>query len=534
MSRSLNILGSGTAIGAALLLAACHPSADSGTDGNALALPALPATLPLTAGSATAPAYAPAADALPAAPRLRTVRVADPRDAYAYADDAWDFGDTVFDAPPDYGFDYAGIEPWAWQGYDQSLVFVEPIDDGYRYYYYRPGADEPYFIRDPYYGYGYDGDQLAVVYGPGGAILPYDDYGPRLDYAARYMARARDLYAASRERDRRSVNAANWAARAAVIAAAQSRWSAERARQDAWRDYHQRVAATADRHWQEERVRRQADAQRFAAWRQDDYRAPPPPRVIPAAWQQARWARDDRHYVPLPARQPNVPSRRAQDQATAQQADRQRAIAQQQQRVAVDQARQQQVLAQQQQMRAQHDQQHAGEMARIQAGRAAQQAEEQQRAAQRQQAQAQAQRGQVQAHQAQRAQADAARQAQASAREQAGAAQAAARDQSRVRARAADQQRVEAERQTRGQAEAQARAQAQAARAQARGQAEAQARAQAQAQAARAQAQAAQAQARAARVQPPRPAPEAPHPQPAPQQHGGGGGNPGHGDRHHG
>ncbi|MDB5707931.1 MAG: hypothetical protein JWL96_1, partial [Sphingomonas bacterium] len=464
MSKSLKILWSGTAIGAALLLAACHPGNQSNADGNSYALPALPATLPLAAGAATAPTYAPSADALPAARRLRTVRVADPRNAYAYADDAWDFGDAIFDAPPDYGFDYAGTEPWAWQGYDQSLTFVEPINDGYRYYYYRPGADEPYFIRDADYGYGYDGDQLAVIYGPGGAILPYDSYGPRIDYASRYLARARDLYAASRERDRRAVNAANWAARAAAISAAQSRWAGERARQSGWRDYHQRVAPVADRHWQEERVRRQADAQRFAAWRQTDYRAAPPPRVIPAAWQQARWARDNQRYVTLPARQQAAglrdagaeQQRRAQDQATRQQADRQRAFGQQQRQadaqVEAAQRQQQQTLVQQQ-LRAQHEQQRAGDMARIQADRAGRQAAiGQQRAqmqarhdTQPQQAQGQARDTQRAQMQAQRAQADAARvQAQAGAREQARAAQAAARGQARAQEQAAGQAQQQA------------------------------------------------------------------------------------------
>jgi hypothetical protein len=559
MSKPLNTLWGGTAIGAALLLTACHPGDQSSADGNSFALPALPATLPLAAGAVTTPTYAPSADALPAAPRVRTVRVADPRDAYAYVDDAWDFGDAIFDAPPDYGFDYAGVEPWAWQGYDQSLTFVEPIDDGYRYYYYRPGADEPYFIRDPDYGYGYDGDQLAVIYGPGGAILPYDNYGPRIDYASRYLTRARNLYAASRERERRAVNAANWAARAAAISAAQSRWAAERARQSAWRDYHQRVAPVADRHWQEERVRRQADAQRFAAWRQTDYHAAPPPRVIPTAWQQARWARDNQRYVALPSRQPAAglrdasveQHRRAEAQAARQQGDRLRDFGQQRRAAAQEaeaaQRQQQQALAQQQ-ARALHDQQRAGEMARVQADRAARQAAAAQRQAtspqqhdvQRQHMQEQArdaQRAQMQARQAQRVQTDTARaQAQAGAREQARAAQATARDQARVRAQAADQAQMQAQRQARGQAEAQARAQAQAARAQAqqqaRGQAEAQARSQAQAARAQmqAQAQAARAQAQAARAQaqPARPAAQPPRPQGAPPQHGGGG-NPDHG-----
>src|SRR3546814_13319776 len=49
-----------------------------------------------------------------------------------------------------------------------ALPIFEPIDDGYRTYYYQPGAAEPYFIRDPYYGYGYSGGTIAVIYGPDG------------------------------------------------------------------------------------------------------------------------------------------------------------------------------------------------------------------------------------------------------------------------------------------------------------------------------------------------------------------------------
>ncbi len=483
------------------------------------------------------------------------MRVADPRDAYAYADDAWDFGDAIYDAPPDYGFDYAGVEPWAWEGYDQSLTFVEPIDDGYRYYYYQPGADEPYFVRDPDYGYGYDNGQLAVIYGPGGAILPYDSYGPRIDYASRYLARGRDLYAVSRERGRQSVNAASWAARAATISAAQSRWASERARQSAWRDYHQRVAAEATRHWQPERTRRQADAQRFATWQRSDYRAAPPPRVIPAAWQQARWAQDDHRYVALPARQSAAPLRvagagqpRPPDQAVPQQVEQQRAFGHPQQAAAAAAAaaavaavaikHQQQRALVQQQAGAHQAQQRAAEMAHTQADRAMRQATAGQKRMmlqpqlnpQRQQAQVQAQAReaqhmQLQAHQAQAGALRA--QAQAGAREQARAAQAARAGQARAQAQvqAAGQARARAEQQAhaqavRGQAEALGRARAQAAQAQA----------QAHVQAARVQAQAARAQIHAApppRAQPAaHPPAAAPRPAAAPPQHGGA---PGHG-----
>ena len=264
----------------------------------AAAPPALPATLPLDASPSTAWPTAPEVAALPEARPVRTVRVANPRDYYGYADAAYDYQRVLGDAPPDYYFDYDGADPWAWEGYDQSVVFLEPVDDGYRYYYYRPGADEPYFVRDPYYGYGYDDGQLAVVYDSYGGVVPYSDYGARLDYAGRYLARGRDLYLASRRGDRRAVSAANWAARSAAISAMQARWYATRDRQPQWRDYSNRVSATQANYWREEGIRRQADARRFAAWRDDSFRSPPPPRAIPATWSSASWARDQKRFLP--------------------------------------------------------------------------------------------------------------------------------------------------------------------------------------------------------------------------------------------
>lgn len=260
--------------------------------------PALPATLPLATGPSTAWPTAPEVAALPEARPVRTVRVANSRDYYGYADAAYDYQRVLSDAPPDYSFDYDGSDPWAWESYDQSVVFLEPVDDGYRYYYYRPGADEPYFVRDPYYGYGYDDGQLAVVYDSYGAIVPYSDYGARLDYAGRYLARGHDLYLASRRADRRAVNAANWAARSAAISAAQARWYALRERQPQWRDYSNRAGPSQATYWREESIRRQADARRFAAWQNASFRTPPPPRAIPATWTSASWARDQKRFLP--------------------------------------------------------------------------------------------------------------------------------------------------------------------------------------------------------------------------------------------
>lgn len=299
------------ALATALATAACNKpdAAEQLTAANSAApLPALPATLPLATGTASAPRYAPPVSALPAAQPVRTVRVADRRDDYAYADDAYAFNQALGDAPPDYGFDYGGTEPWAWQGYDNSRVFVEPVDDGYRYYYYRPDADEPYFVRDPDYGYGYDNGALAVIYAASGAVLPFADYGPRLGYASRYLARGEDLYRASRGNERRAVIAANWAARQDAIAASRDRWAAAASRQAGWQAYRARVADQQAQHWAQEAQRRDADAHRFATWHDDGFRGAPPPRAIPAAWQQASWAQDQARYRPAGDRAERTPA----------------------------------------------------------------------------------------------------------------------------------------------------------------------------------------------------------------------------------
>ena len=282
------------AVAAALPLAACNPLDPA--DQSAEALPPLPATLPLAPGEVRAPVFAPAAEQLPYVEPIDAVRVADPDEYYAYADDAWSFADALGYAPPDYGFDYDDVEPWAWQGYDDSLMFVEPLEDGYRTYYYRAGDDAPYFIRDPYYGYGYDDGRLAMVYAADGAIIPYHYYGPRLYHASRYYARGRQLYGAAHRR--RPVIAGEWEARRVPLLAAQSRWGMARERQQPWQAYHAHTAAREARYWREERARRNAEAVRFAAWREQDFSTPPPPRAIPANWHRADWARDERLFSP--------------------------------------------------------------------------------------------------------------------------------------------------------------------------------------------------------------------------------------------
>ncbi|MCI3180599.1 hypothetical protein C5708_10055, partial [Caulobacter sp. CCUG 60055] len=389
------------ALAAALALAACEKPAQ--TPPPAAAAPPPPA-LPLTAGPETPPAPAPAVKRLPAAPPAKVTRLARPQDRYAYLDQAYAMNDSLADAPPDYGVDYGGDRPWVWRGRDDSMRVVEPVDGGYRYYYYRPGADYPYLVRDPQYAYGYSGDQLTVVYDAYGRPLP-DDYAYRqAEDAGRYLARARALYQASLDNDRRSVAAANWAARRAEMAAERAAWAEQQSRDAEWRAYHAAHEAEEQAYWRDERMQREAAANRFAAWRQANYQGPPPP----PAWapppprpadNPARrllpWAFGDRNRPPPPQAVAFDANRQAAqaaaERAQADRAQADRAQADQARRLADEQRAQQAQAAQQAQQQ------------RLQQMQAQRQAEAAQRV-QAEQQQARQMQAQRQAEQQQRAQ----------------------------------------------------------------------------------------------------------------------------------
>jgi hypothetical protein len=285
------------ALGALVPLAACN-QADRAQTSPAHRQPDLPATMPLALGDERPLTYAPAAQDIPRVRRIPAARIARPDDYYAWADDAWDYYDALGYAPPDYGFYYDDIEPWAWQGYDDSMLFVEPLAYGYRYYFYRPGEDYPYFIRDPDWGYGYDDGRLAVIYDASGALIPYDRYydGPWLDYASSYYNRGYRLYQASIERH--PVLAANWYQAQPVLTLASTDWSQDLWQQPQWQAYHQRALAPRESYWQPERERRQAEAVRYAAWQEGGFQTAPPPRAIPRNWKRADWARNERWFAP--------------------------------------------------------------------------------------------------------------------------------------------------------------------------------------------------------------------------------------------
>lgn len=261
----------------ALALAACHPSAQEVASGNdqTQALPPL-AGGAASEGVAASSARAPAAQALPAArPLAYSYAEAPGPDGYGWIDQADLLLDTIGDAPPDYAFDYYGVEPWAWETADQYEIFVEPIDGGWRYYYYAPDAFEPFLVRDPYYSYGYRDGRVVAVYGADGRYLARAAALRQADAASRYYVRARALRAAARDRSRLAIASARWADQRRAVTAARRQWDQARVHEDGWQRLRAERQATVDRH-AGERAARAGAAQRFAAWQQAHFRGPPP------------------------------------------------------------------------------------------------------------------------------------------------------------------------------------------------------------------------------------------------------------------
>jgi hypothetical protein len=268
----------------ALTLAGCgrNQAQTSQTAAPAILLPPLPAALPLSS-------------APPAGPIVRAPRVAElpparpigygyvpPDEDYAWIDRADMLFDTFGDAPPDYGFDYDGVDPWAWETVDGYEVVAEPIDDGYRYYYYDPGDEDPFLVSDPYYSYGYGDGRLVAVYA-GGQLLGQAEAARQAEAASRYWARGQALRRADQAVDRHPVSAELWAQQRPVVAQARQRWDQIRAQAPAWQHYRaSRPNGPAVARLQAERQLRAGAAQRFAQWQRRGMSGAAP-RLYPAS-----------------------------------------------------------------------------------------------------------------------------------------------------------------------------------------------------------------------------------------------------------
>ena len=486
-----------TALGV-LALAACNKAAAPGQATAVNAVVAPPAPLPLDPNAPmSAPADAPLAAALPPAPRAR-VAVSRSREArYDYVNRAAGMNSGFADSPPDYAVDYQGSRPWVWRAQNGSSRVVESTPEGERYYYYDPGADRPYLVRDSHYTYGYDQGQLAVVYDVHGRPLPDGALDGQSVVAGQYLSRAIALYGALQQQRHQAAYASNWQARQAAMMRERQAWERQQQQNADWRSWN-------DQHAADDAWRREADARRaYLAQTPHPYAAvplavspnqrPPYPVSQPRPPQTQTPANDPGARARAQQAQADA-ARRAQlsdqaklaDQARQQQAQAQSQAQAQAQALAASQARQAQQVqrtqaqAAQQADQARKQQAHVADQARLaeQARRVDQ--------AQRQQAQAQAQAAAQQARaaeqarsaeqaQRQRAQGEAARQSRASAQAavQAAAQKARLTEQAqREQARAVAAKQNDAAAQVRAAAQAdrqhQAEAEAQAARAKAR------------------------------------------------------------------
>ena len=286
------------------------------------------ASLPLAQGAPPALALAPPPSELP--PPAQPVRVAraKPQVRYRYLDEAYSASQAFADSPPDYTIDYQGVRPWVWRSQNGDYRVLEQTPQGERTYFYRQGQPEPYLVRDPQYAFGYDGDQLAVIYDGQGRPTSYDPSAA--DRAARYLARARDLYEAINHQQRQAVYAAAWRARREAVLEQQRAWEADQARQAEWRAYRAEHQAQDEATWERERAMREAYAARVAAQvSADPGYGPPPPAYPGAGYDRADAARREQQ------RQADAAAAQAAQQAQLQA----RAQAEAAQRAQADQAR---------------------------------------------------------------------------------------------------------------------------------------------------------------------------------------------------
>lgn len=215
------------------------------------------AALQLATAAPPPPTYAPPA---PALPQAQPVAYRPSPEHWRYLTDAYDMSDAFADTPPDYTVDYEGEDPYVWRADDGAYRVVEWLPDGARYYYYEPGADEPFLIQDPEYSYAYDDGALVGVYTLAGALVAEQIADQRRGYAARYYARGHDLYRAAVNDRRRAAYAGDWQNRAPMIEAQRTRWQQGRQEQPGWRDWSQAHQAQQEARWAPERQHRLAYA----------------------------------------------------------------------------------------------------------------------------------------------------------------------------------------------------------------------------------------------------------------------------------
>jgi hypothetical protein len=182
----------------------------------------------------------------------------------------------IGDSPPDYGFDHYGVQPWAWRTGDGYYRVVEPIYGGNRYYYYAPGAGQPFLVRDPYFSYGYRDDRLVALYDRDGRLMDERAAQRQRKAAQQYLARSEALYRAARADARTGVAVRDWEQRRGALAGDQRRWREAKVEQVAWRQWNKQYERGLRERWQRESTAREQATQRVESWREASYRGPAP------------------------------------------------------------------------------------------------------------------------------------------------------------------------------------------------------------------------------------------------------------------
>ncbi|HEY0650861.1 hypothetical protein [Phenylobacterium sp.] len=333
----------------------------------------------------------------------------EPARGYQWAERAYGLQRTFYDAPPDYGFYYDEVEPYVWETADDWALYAEPWGGDYRYYYYEPGADFPYFVRDYEYGYAFGPTGVLIaVFDIGGRYLSRDVVYRVAPTAGRYYARGHDLRRASREARRVRIDDRVWVTEGPRVSRSAGPWLRAARDDKAWRQWRERDGDRELQRFQPETRRRQAAAE---AWRDRMARQQVATVKRRDDGLEADALRARRETVRDERREGRDAPREARVQADA---DRGRAVAEQQR---------EQVRAEQRQVQVAREQARAEQQRAQVAAREQRQAEQRQAVAQqRQQAQAEARRAQqaeqrqAVAHQRQQAQAEARRAQQAEQR----------------------------------------------------------------------------------------------------------------------
>ncbi len=283
MNRSTSQRGA-MALGVAGLLlttalGACNNKGGPGNDPSDAAssdLGAATAALPMSTTTPAAINSAPPVTALPASAAMRVRQLPDPREAYGYLDRAYYQESAVEDGPPDYTFDDNGVRPWTWTTDNGSRVISEPVAGGYRTYYYQPGADAPYLVRDPAYSYAYDNGALVGVFTLAGVSIALGSGAEQADYGARYFDRGSALYRDCAMRPHLPVNAYAWNDRRGDLAAQRMAWHQQAANNPQWSAWDNAHRDEEQRRWGDDRAQHEAAARQFGDWQQQRFQGQPP------------------------------------------------------------------------------------------------------------------------------------------------------------------------------------------------------------------------------------------------------------------